>query len=387
MDWEILRASLDLALNSPQKGIDLAFQGGEPLLEFPMIRRAIEYLDENRPPDKRLRYSIGTNGTLLTREITAFLAKHSFNTKLSFDGVADAQNYRGKGTFPILDRLLDRLRLEHPDFYQRNLTINLIVIPPTIHLLAESFDYFLEKGVQKILIAPSITPYPGWRDECIDELDTQFARIYESSLRHFRLKGEIPLLLFGHRGNSTFGGKGSLPMCGLVHGEKLTLGMDGTVCGCVLLANSYQDFSSRFLRGQLDALKMGKISDPGLPRRHARFLDAVRQAEIFHNKEKKYTSYGRCGDCKYIYQCSMCPISIAHVPGNNDPNRVPDFYCAYNKVSLKYRDRFPSRPNLHDFISGKASIFDEMKRWKALAESIKENRLAESSFKAPRISR
>jgi hypothetical protein len=36
-------------------------------------------------------------------------------------------------------------------------------------------------------------------------------------------------------------------------------------------------------------------------------------------------------------------MSIGHIPGNRDPNRIPDFPCAYNLVSLKYRDLFQTR--------------------------------------------
>jgi hypothetical protein len=72
----------------------------------------------------------------------------------------------------------------------------------------------------------------------------------------------------------------------------------------------------------------------------------VRRAEIFHHKEMKYSSYGRCRDCSYLNGCYVCPVSIGYDPANEDPRKIPDFLCAYNMVALKYRDRFPPMPDV-----------------------------------------
>jgi hypothetical protein len=33
-------------------------------------------------------------------------------------------------------------------------------------------------------------------------------------------------------------------------------------------------------------------------------------------------------------------MSIGNLPGNEDPDRVPDFSCAFHLVALKHRDLF-----------------------------------------------
>ena len=372
MTWETIRASLELILDSHHREVELAFVGGEPLLEFSSVRRAVEYFEENRPPDKRVKYSISTNGTLLTEEVASFLAEHRFNTQLSFDGISDAQDYRGEGTFKILDRLLDRLRREREDFFRRDLAISLTLIPPTIIHLADSVDYFLEKGVQKISIFPAITSNPTWQDEHIEELDAQFDRILESSLNHCRRTSELPLPVFRHKYDNSTCSPRARAMCGVVKGEGLTVDVDGQAYGCAVFANSYQHFHSQFLRRRLDTMRMGRIDDPEFPKRYASFPEAARRSGLFHHKENKYSSYRRCGECSYITHCSVCPVSIGHIPENSDPDRVSDFCCAYNLVALKYRDRFPSQPNPLNLIRGPAEVHDERRRWKALAEALKE---------------
>ena len=42
MDWAVLRSALDVLLRSGHPAPVLSFYGGEPLLEFPTIRRAVE---------------------------------------------------------------------------------------------------------------------------------------------------------------------------------------------------------------------------------------------------------------------------------------------------------------------------------------------------------
>ena len=50
--------------------------------------------------------SLTTNGTLLGDDLLAFLADHDVRLDISFDGVLAAQEVRGAGSFPTLDRLL-----------------------------------------------------------------------------------------------------------------------------------------------------------------------------------------------------------------------------------------------------------------------------------------
>jgi len=150
MPWETLRAALDLALGSAGFEVGVYFLGGEPLLEFPAIRRAVEYLEKNRPRGRRFSYGISTNGTLWTDEICAFLIDNRFETQISFDGVPDAQKSRGEETFDVLDRLLDRLREEHPSFYRRSVRVAVTTSPETMPHLAES-----RRAPKRCLISPT----------------------------------------------------------------------------------------------------------------------------------------------------------------------------------------------------------------------------------------
>ena len=345
MNWDTLKAAIDLLLGSDRGEVVLTFYGGEPLLEFGLVRRAIEYVESSRPAGLLVRYWLLTNGTLLTADRAAFLAGHRVRTQISLDGVAAAQGRRGLGTIAVLDRLLDRLRQDHRRWYREDLSISMTVAPQTVEHLADGIDHLLARRVQNIGFSPVLTDTSEWRVEEIESLRGEFGRAFESSLRHYRRTNEIPVEVFRrHEGNPSTGA-GERAMCKATRGDELAVDVDGQVYGCAMFAESYQDFPGEFLRDRVRTLRLGHIGSPDFAERLASYPSAVRKTEIFHDKEKKHSSYGLCSDCRYLERCQICPVAIGHIPGNADPRRIPDFLCAFNLVYNEYRDRFPAQPN------------------------------------------
>ena len=108
MERDVLQCALELAAASPSRKLWLVFLGGEPLLEFASIREAVALAEQEIAPEKSYQYKISTNGLLIDESIAAFLDEHRFEVHLSFDGIREAQDYRTEGTFPVIDRLIDR---------------------------------------------------------------------------------------------------------------------------------------------------------------------------------------------------------------------------------------------------------------------------------------
>jgi sulfatase maturation enzyme AslB (radical SAM superfamily) len=360
MNWTTLRSAIDLLLASDFEDVRLVFYGGEPLLEFAMIRRAVAYAETVKPAGKRLRYGVVTNGTLLGPEVAAFLATHGIETRLSFDGVPAAQDLRGTGTFRLLNSLLENLRAHHRTFFENGLVINVTFHARSLRYLAHSIDYFLEKRVHSILLGPTVTPDKDWRPDSIDDLDAQFDRIYRSCLRHYRRTGTIPLVIFRKAETRGVPEPLDLPLCGVGRGENLAVDPDGAVHGCVMFVGAYQRLPSPDLRRRLARMGMGNLLDGGLSKRHRLYPTAARAARIFNDRQLKYSSYGRCSECRFVASCAVCPISIGHASGGTDPHRIPDSVCAFNLVSLKYRQRFPTPLGAYEFFAGTAPLPIEM---------------------------
>lgn len=69
------------------KNVDIAsisFYGGEPLLEFELVKRVVEYC-EKKFSGKQLNLNMTTNATLLTTEMMDFLQLHKINLTISLD--------------------------------------------------------------------------------------------------------------------------------------------------------------------------------------------------------------------------------------------------------------------------------------------------------------
>lgn len=356
MEWPTLRRALDLLLASDRDEVRLGFYGGEPLLRFEMIRRAVEYVERRRRGGMSVRYGMITNGTLLREPQATFLAEHGVETRVSFDGVPAAQAERGP-TFSILDRLLDRLRRRHPRFFEERLSVCVTVLPWALRHLADSVDYFLAKGVEEVRFSPLSTDTSTWRMEQIDELDREFSRVYDRALEHFRETGKVVLEVFRKQGD----GKACRSvtrrrlMCGAPLGEALAVDVDGSAFGCLALVRSFQRFPG-FLEAELEPMAMGRISDRAFSARLGTYRERTRSARIFRRKQDKHSAYGRCADCRFFHECDLCPVTIGSIPGNEDPDRVPDFLCAFTLVTGRYRERFPCRPSLLEIADGTAEV-------------------------------
>jgi sulfatase maturation enzyme AslB (radical SAM superfamily) len=218
IEWDVVRAALDRLLASKCNDVTVLFIGGEPLLEFPTLVRATAYIAEHRRADMLVRHEIYTNGSLLGDRELEFLIEHGFHVQVSFDGVPAAQALRGERTFEKLDALNDTHSYEHrafflyainntkTAFYEEAFNIAITVTPRTIHLLADSIEYFLiDKRVHDLTIGPQITHTGDWKVERLGELEAAFSRIFSVSLRRYSETGDVPLRVFrkSHEGLRT----------------------------------------------------------------------------------------------------------------------------------------------------------------------------------------
>lgn len=382
MKWKTLRAAITLALRYSQYGARFIFSGGEPLLEFDLIRKAVAYANTRLPRKKNVLFAVITNGTLLTDDKIRFLASYSIATNVSFDGVRAAQDLRGAGTFARLDRLLSRLQRKYPDFYASNVRIAMTVVPETVRHAGDSFAYFLEKGARQIAISPSFTDSSCCKPGYIRQFEEQFAKIYKASLAHFDRTGDVPLLLFQPtedqevmseetlppphqcdgvsdelgdgckgaatklRGSSTKDSPGSQDhiegqhRCAVARGDALAVDVNGQVYPCAVFANSYQELTSSAFNEAVRATCLGSITGHQFWKRYDRLPEVTRRLVIFTPRERRYSSYRLCRDCPYFAQCSVCPVSAVYLRGNESCERIPDFICAFAFTALKYQERF-----------------------------------------------
>jgi uncharacterized protein len=114
MTEEMAEKAVDIALQSPTKYLSFEFQGGEPLLNFNVIRHIVEYAEEHKGTHE-VQYNVVTNLTLLTDEMLEFFCAYNFGISTSVDGPDYIHNANrplndGTGTFYKVKSSMDRIR-------------------------------------------------------------------------------------------------------------------------------------------------------------------------------------------------------------------------------------------------------------------------------------
>jgi uncharacterized protein len=102
MTTEIAEKAVDLALRSTSPFITIEFQGGEPLVNFPVVRHVCEYAsDRARQLGKALQFTMVSNFSLMDDEKLEFLIAHRVQLCTSIDGPEALHNAQRK--LPTMD--------------------------------------------------------------------------------------------------------------------------------------------------------------------------------------------------------------------------------------------------------------------------------------------
>ncbi len=329
--WRTVRPGLDTVLLGARRGPALvAFSGGEPLLAFPLVRLSVAYLESHRAATDTISYRLATNGLLLRAEHLPFLERHRFDVQISLDGDRAVQDARAPGTFDRLVRLLGRLARRHPDFLEEQVSVALTVTPRTLPHLADSVRFILDEGVRRVHIGAamgfgSVSPDVG-------ELGRQFERLARTMRACHERTGEVPVTDLRRPFDGSVSRATSGSVCDAPTGRKLAIDADGSRAPCLMATRTYARGAPAVMRAHLDTLRA--LAEAG----------GTATPPLFRRRSRRYSSYGRCADCRWSAACTVCPLAAVMEPRWDDPFRVPDFLCAFSRALLEQRDRLPAPP-------------------------------------------
>jgi len=95
MPLETAKAALDflVAHSANRKNLEVDFFGGEPLMNFEVLKQTVEYGRElEKIHNKQFKFTVTTNCVILNEEILDFINKEMVNVVLSIDGQAEVHN-------------------------------------------------------------------------------------------------------------------------------------------------------------------------------------------------------------------------------------------------------------------------------------------------------
>lgn len=134
MDYKTAKKAIDFFVERTieMDKIHISFYGGEPLLEFDLIKKCVEYA-KSRVVGKELTFGITTNGTLLTDEVVSFLWENEFQLMISLDGSktehdANRKFISGAGSFELIMNHVKRIKERYPE-YGNKIMFNTVINP------------------------------------------------------------------------------------------------------------------------------------------------------------------------------------------------------------------------------------------------------------------
>ncbi len=134
MSFEQAKNIIDFGLkrSNESKVFLIGFYGGEPLLNFDLIKQCVYYV-ENVARDRKIQFSMTTNGTLLTLDKVEYLYEKNFDILVSLDGSKEEHNLNrvfqnGMGSFDIIMDNLTKIKSMFPDYFEK-ITYNCVVNP------------------------------------------------------------------------------------------------------------------------------------------------------------------------------------------------------------------------------------------------------------------
>jgi len=110
MSYEVGKKALDflIANSGNREHLEVDFFGGEPLMNWDVVKRLVEYgRSREEACHKKFRFTLTTNGVLLNDEIMEFCNKEMSNVVLSLDGRREVNDHmrpfrNGKGSYELI---------------------------------------------------------------------------------------------------------------------------------------------------------------------------------------------------------------------------------------------------------------------------------------------
>lgn len=305
MSEATMRLGLERLLPLAGKHLTLSFFGGEPLLNFPLLRETIGFATHLAGESGRtLSFALTTNGTLLDDEMLDVIKERISYLAVSLDGGQDANAGRifqdGSPAFACIMENIERLRQRQIPF-----ALRATVTPGNVGQALETADFLAGFGAASVRLLPAqgITwPHEDWR-----RLRTVMAELNRRGLRAL-LDGEMALgceHTFRMAAQRVSGYATDRPC--LAGGGILALAADGAVYPCEHFVGVAE-------------LNMGHAGDADFPGERFRAV-AARFAGCTTNARP------RCADCKVRDACGgQCYAEARLATGTIE--RPDAGYCA-----------------------------------------------------------
>ncbi|NLE04259.1 MAG: 4Fe-4S cluster-binding domain-containing protein [Crenarchaeota archaeon] len=134
MTWKLAKKAIDFlwdhSVDSPR--VNIGFYGGEPLLEFELMKKTVEYA-KLRFKGKPISFTTTINGSLLTEKVAEFFVTNNISTLISLDGPKEIHDINrlfkdGSGTYDTVISNIRSICEKYPE-YSKTFQISMVMDP------------------------------------------------------------------------------------------------------------------------------------------------------------------------------------------------------------------------------------------------------------------
>jgi len=160
MTIEVASRVLKYVFDTQNPYANIEFQGGEPLLNWDIIKFITENAQRINTGNKHLAISLVTNGTLLDDKKISYLAKHNVGICFSFDGPASVHNHNrvigsGKDAYDVVKDAVARTKKIYKEHGLPH-SVNLLctITRRSLQEPEKIIDEYLSLGSKRIALRP-----------------------------------------------------------------------------------------------------------------------------------------------------------------------------------------------------------------------------------------
>ena len=195
MTWETAKKSVDFAFNTPSNVLNFEFQGGEPLLNWEVIKKTVKYIrNKEKECGKSSFISLISNFLLMDDEKAEFLLQNEASICTSLDGpkYIHSKNRRSKddASYDAVRKWIEYFRKRHDEqsgsLYRVFMPGAIVTVTKnSIGHAKEIIDEYLSLGLGGLYIRP--VSQIGFADKNWDNIGIspeEFIEFYREALTY-----------------------------------------------------------------------------------------------------------------------------------------------------------------------------------------------------------
>lgn len=325
MSQETAEKTVDFILQSPSPSISIEFQGGEPLLNLPIVKFVIaDARRKNLQTGKSLRFSIVTNLTLMTEEILDFLIREKVGICTSVDSPKEVHDENrkyldGRGSYEDVVRWARVINHADPILLNALSVVTRHSLPHPERMV----DDMVDLGFTRIWFKPmNYLGFAAHTWEKVGYPPEQYVSFYKRAIDHIVRQNKpirdvftsILLVKILHQKEPNYLDLQS--PCGAAIGQ-LAYDYDGSVYSCD---------EGRMVPDGI--FRLGNVGQS--------YREVLTSPETMGLVQASINDVTLCDQCAFKPYCGLCPVCNYASQGTMIPKLALDGRCLILKETFRY---------------------------------------------------